>query len=110
MTLCTLLQLERRRAGRDPARERKHRCLRLVHVVSNVRRGQRRGSMARGIGLAGVELSRLHAVCLRVHEERVLIAHLIGIAISFVSENDAFNLPAIEEYLGEAVNCIQPDF
>ena len=32
-----------------------------------------------------------------------------GISISFVSEDDAFNLPAIEEYLGTAVVCKQPD-
>jgi ATP-dependent RNA helicase RhlB len=32
-----------------------------------------------------------------------------GISISFISEDDAFNLPAIEEYLGEKVVCTQPD-
>jgi ATP-dependent RNA helicase RhlB len=32
-----------------------------------------------------------------------------GISISFVSEDDAFNLPAIEEYLGSPVVCKQPD-
>jgi ATP-dependent RNA helicase RhlB len=32
-----------------------------------------------------------------------------GISISFVSEDDAFNLPAIEEYLGNPVVCTQPD-
>ena len=32
-----------------------------------------------------------------------------GISISFVSEDDAFNLPAIEEYLGTPVVCSQPD-
>jgi len=32
-----------------------------------------------------------------------------GIAISFVSEDDAFNLPAIEEFLGSAVVCQQPE-
>ncbi len=33
-----------------------------------------------------------------------------GIAISFVSEDDGFCLPAIEEYLGNKVECSQPDF
>ncbi|MCR9277588.1 MAG: DEAD/DEAH box helicase [Pseudomonadaceae bacterium] len=33
-----------------------------------------------------------------------------GIAISFVSEDDGFCLPAIEEYLGTKVECSQPDF
>jgi ATP-dependent RNA helicase RhlB len=32
-----------------------------------------------------------------------------GISISFISENDAFNLPAIEEYLGHTVVCTRPD-
>ena len=32
-----------------------------------------------------------------------------GMSISFVSEDDAFNLPALEEYLGEPISCTQPD-
>ena len=32
-----------------------------------------------------------------------------GTAISFVSEDDAFNLPPIEEYLGVKVDCTMPD-
>ena len=32
-----------------------------------------------------------------------------GIAISFVAEDDAFNLPPIEEYLGKKVNCTVPE-
>jgi ATP-dependent RNA helicase RhlB len=32
-----------------------------------------------------------------------------GTAISFVSEDDAFNLPALEEYLSASIKCIQPD-
>ena len=31
-----------------------------------------------------------------------------GVSISFVSEDDAFNLPAIEEFLGAPVKCVQP--
>jgi ATP-dependent RNA helicase RhlB len=31
-----------------------------------------------------------------------------GISISFVSEDDAFNLPAIEDFLGTRVECVQP--
>ena len=33
-----------------------------------------------------------------------------GVAISFVTEDDAFNLPAIEEYVGIKANCEQPSF
>jgi ATP-dependent RNA helicase RhlB len=32
-----------------------------------------------------------------------------GTAISFVSEDDAFNLPAIEQYLGETIQCVHPE-
>ncbi len=32
-----------------------------------------------------------------------------GVSISFVSEDDAFNLPPIEEYIGKKVDCTLPD-
>jgi ATP-dependent RNA helicase RhlB len=32
-----------------------------------------------------------------------------GTSISFISEDDAFNLPAIEEFLGHSVVCTQPE-
>jgi ATP-dependent RNA helicase RhlB len=32
-----------------------------------------------------------------------------GISISFVSEDDAFNLPLIEDYLGNKITCEQPN-
>lgn len=32
-----------------------------------------------------------------------------GISISFVSEDDAFNLSPLEEYLGSRIECIQPE-
>jgi ATP-dependent RNA helicase RhlB len=32
-----------------------------------------------------------------------------GISISFVSEDDAFNLPAIEQFIGYEVECSQPE-
>ena len=32
-----------------------------------------------------------------------------GTSISFVSEDDAFNLPALEQYLGTQIKCIQPE-
>ena len=33
-----------------------------------------------------------------------------GISIRFVSEDDAFNLPAIEQFIGYSVECSQPEF
>jgi len=35
-------------------------------------------------------------------------AGAMGVSISFVSEDDAFNLPDIEKYLGQPVVCTQP--
>ena len=32
-----------------------------------------------------------------------------GVSISFISEDDAFNLPAIEAFLGKPVRCTQPN-
>jgi ATP-dependent RNA helicase RhlB len=32
-----------------------------------------------------------------------------GVSISFISEDDAFNLPALETYLGHRITCTQPD-
>ena len=36
-------------------------------------------------------------------------AGALGISISFVSEDDAFNLPAIETFIGHKVVCTQPE-
>jgi ATP-dependent RNA helicase RhlB len=33
-----------------------------------------------------------------------------GVSVSFVSENDAFNLPAIEQFIGRKVSCTVPEF
>jgi ATP-dependent RNA helicase RhlB len=35
-------------------------------------------------------------------------AGAVGVSISFVSEDDAFNLPSIEEFLGNKITCVQP--
>jgi ATP-dependent RNA helicase RhlB len=68
----------------------------------------------RGIHVEGIS----HVVNYDLPEEAGDYVHRIGrtgragatgISISFVSENDAFNLPAIEEFLGHTVSCIQPD-
>lgn len=68
----------------------------------------------RGIHVEGIS----HVVNYDLPEEAQDYVHRIGrtgragatgISISFVSENDAFNLPAIEEFLGHTVSCTQPD-
>ena len=69
----------------------------------------------RGIHVEGIS----HVVNYQLPEEAEDYVHRIGrtgragasgVAISFVSEDDAFNLPAIEEFLGHQVECTQPEF
>ena len=68
----------------------------------------------RGIHVEGIS----HVVNYQLPEEAEDYVHRIGrtgragasgIAISFVSDDDAFNLPAIEEFLGHPVECTQPE-
>ena len=68
----------------------------------------------RGIHVEGIT----HVVNYDLPEEAEYYVHRIGrtgragatgTSISFVSESDAFNLPAIEEFLGHAVTCTLPD-
>ncbi len=67
----------------------------------------------RGIHVEGVS----HVVNFDLPEDPEDYVHRIGrtgragaegVSISFVSEDDAFNLPGIEEYLGRKVTCVQP--
>ncbi len=68
----------------------------------------------RGIHVEGIT----HVVNYDLPEEAEYYVHRIGrtgragatgTSISFVSERDAFNLPAIEEFLGHGVTCTLPD-
>jgi ATP-dependent RNA helicase RhlB len=67
----------------------------------------------RGIHVEGVS----HVVNFDLPEDPEDYVHRIGrtgragaegISISFVSEDDAFNLPSIEAFLGNKVTCVQP--
>ena len=69
----------------------------------------------RGIHVDGVS----HVINFHLPEDPEDYVHRIGrtgragaegMSISFICEDDAFNLPAIEEYLGHAVECTQPDY
>ena len=68
----------------------------------------------RGIHVDGVS----HVVNYELPEDPEDYVHRIGrtgragaqgISISFISENDAFNLPPIEDYIGRKVECTVPD-
>ncbi|MEM7219245.1 MAG: DEAD/DEAH box helicase [Pseudomonadota bacterium] len=67
----------------------------------------------RGIHVEGIS----HVINFHLPEDPEDYVHRIGrtgragaegTAVSFVDENEAFSLPDIEEYLGRAVNCVQP--
>ncbi len=67
----------------------------------------------RGIHVEGVS----HVVNFDLPEDPEDYVHRIGrtgragaegVSISFVSEDDAFNLPSIEAYLGTKITCVQP--
>jgi ATP-dependent RNA helicase RhlB len=67
----------------------------------------------RGIHVDGVS----HVVNFDLPEDAQDYVHRIGrtgragaegVSISFVSEDDAFNLPSIEEFLGNKITCVQP--
>ncbi|MFU8816516.1 MAG: DEAD/DEAH box helicase [Pseudomonadales bacterium] len=67
----------------------------------------------RGIHVEGVS----HVVNFDLPEDPEDYVHRIGrtgragaegISISFVSEDDAFNLPSIEEFIGNKITCVQP--
>ena len=69
----------------------------------------------RGIHVDGVS----HVVNYELPEDPEDYVHRIGrtgragaegIAISFIAEDDAFNLPVVEEYLGLKIDCTLPDF
>ncbi len=68
----------------------------------------------RGIHVEGIT----HVINYDLPEDAEYYVHRIGrtgragasgTSISFVAENDAFNLPAIEEFLGHPVVCTPPD-
>ena len=68
----------------------------------------------RGIHVEGIT----HVINYDLPEDAEYYVHRIGrtgragasgTSISFVTENDAFNLPAIEAFLGHAVSCTQPE-
>ena len=71
-------------------------------------------SRGRGIHVDGIS----HVVNYDLPEDPEDYVHRIGrtgragasgVAISFVSEDDAFDLPAIEELLGHSITCTQPE-
>ncbi len=68
----------------------------------------------RGIHVEGIS----HVINYELPEDAEDYVHRIGrtgragasgVSISFVAEDDAFNLPAIEEFLGHPVHCAQPN-
>ena len=100
-------------AGDIPQRKR-------IATLNRFKEGQTNLLVATDVAGRGIHVEGIsHVVNYQLPEEAEDYVHRIGrtgragasgIAISFVSEDDAFNLPAIEEFLGHPVECTQPEF
>ncbi len=99
-------------AGDVPQRKR-------LSTLNRFKEGSLRYVVATDVAGRGIHVEGIsHVVNFDLPEDPQDYVHRIGrtgragasgISISFVSEDDAFNLPAIEEFLGATVMCSQPD-
>lgn len=99
-------------AGDVPQRKR-------LSTLNRFKEGSLRYVVATDVAGRGIHVEGIsHVVNFDLPEDPQDYVHRIGrtgragaqgISISFVSEDDAFNLPAIEEFLGAPVMCSQPD-
>ena len=99
-------------AGDIPQRRR-------LATLNRFKRGELKLVVATDVAGRGIHVEGItHVVNYDLPEEAEYYVHRIGrtgragatgTSISFVSESDAFNLPAIEEFLGHGVTCTLPD-
>ena len=100
-------------AGDIPQRKR-------MATLNRFKEGEVRVVVATDVAGRGIHVEGItHVINYDLPEDAEYYVHRIGrtgragatgTSISFVAENDAFNLPAIEEFLGHAVACTPPDF
>ena len=99
-------------AGDIPQRKR-------LATLNRFKEGELRVLVATDVAGRGIHVDGVsHVINYELPEDPQDYVHRIGrtgragasgTAISFVAEDDAFNLPPIEEYLGLKVDCTQPD-
>ncbi len=99
-------------AGDVPQRKR-------IATLNRFKEGKTRYVVATDVAGRGIHVEGIsHVINYDLPEDAEDYVHRIGrtgragaqgISISFVSEDDAFNLPDIETLLGHAIACTQPD-
>ena len=99
-------------AGDVPQRKR-------IATLNRFKEGKTRYVAATDVAGRGIHVEGIsHVINYDLPEDAEDYVHRIGrtgragaegISISFVSEDDAFNLPDIEAFLGHPVTCTQPD-
>jgi ATP-dependent RNA helicase RhlB len=99
-------------SGEVPQRKR-------LSTLDRFKRGQIQVLVATDVAGRGIHIEDVsHVINYDLPEDPEDYVHRIGrtgragasgVSISFVSEYDAFNLPAIEKFLGAAVTCTQPE-
>ena len=99
-------------AGDVPQRKR-------LATLNRFKEGKTRYLVATDVAGRGIHVEGIsHVINFDLPEDAEDYVHRIGrtgragasgISISFVSEDDAFNLPDIEALLGHAVTCVQPE-
>lgn len=99
-------------AGDIPQRKR-------ISTLARFKEGETNLVVATDVAGRGIHVEGItHVINYELPEDAEDYVHRIGrtgragahgTAISFVSEDDAFNLPAIESFLGERIECTQPD-
>ena len=100
-------------AGDVPQRKR-------IAILNRFKEGRTRYVVATDVAGRGIHVEGIsHVINYDLPEDAEDYVHRIGrtgragaegISISFVSEDDAFNLPDIEALLGHPVTCAQPEF
>ena len=100
-------------AGDIPQRKR-------MATLNRFKEGEVRVVVATDVAGRGIHVEGItHVINYELPEDAEYYVHRIGrtgragasgTSISFVAENDAFNLPAIEEFLGHPVACTPPEF
>jgi ATP-dependent RNA helicase RhlB len=99
-------------SGEVPQRKR-------LSTLDKFKRGQIQVLVATDVAGRGIHVEDVsHVINYDLPEDPEDYVHRIGrtgragatgVSISFVSEGDAFNLPALEKYLGASVTCTQPE-
>ncbi len=90
-----------------------------IRTLSNFKEGKIRVLVATDVASRGIHVDDVsHVVNFTLPQDPEDYVHRIGrtgragafgTSISFASEDDSFNIPAIEKFLGSKLNCIYPE-